>query len=468
MTHNLQLRLMLAFLLVILVTIGSVSFFVVRSSLGEIRRLEEYNNQVRAARIEYILSRYYLLNQGWSGIQPLVEQLSTMEERRIIVTDLDGIVMADSQNNLIGKEYRTSDNGIPLSIFLTGPRRLPFPANPGSSASAINPAGSFGTLYISSQDSPVIAIYLSSAISRFFIWGSLIAIIIALILTYFISRRITSPIRVLTSTVEKLGQGDFAQRVQVQSQDEVGKLARKFNLMAGDLERLEKLRRRIVADIAHELRTPLSNIAGYLEAIRDGVVKPDAAAIASLSEEVDLLSRLVNDLQELAMADAGDLRLICQPEDLGQIIEQSVKAIRVKAQDKGLEVSVDIPSGLPLVNVDYHRISQVLHNFLSNAITHTAAGGKIAVSARQNDHSIKVSVADNGAGIPAEDLPHMFERFYRVDKSRARAGGGSGLGLTIAKRLVEAHGGSVDVRSEMGKGSVFSFTLPVQRQLQAQ
>ncbi|MDD5702459.1 MAG: ATP-binding protein [Dehalococcoidales bacterium] len=468
MIHSLQFRLMLAFLLVILVTIGSVSFFVVRSSLGEIRRLEEYNNQVRAARVEYILSRYYLLNQDWSGIQPLVEQLSTMEERRIIVTDLDGIVMADSQNNLIGKEYRTPDKGIPLSILLTGPRRLPFPANPGSSAPAINPAGSFGTLYISSQDSPVIAIYLSSAISRFFILGSLIAIIIALILTYFISRRITSPIRVLTSTAEKLGQGDFAQRVQVQSQDEVGKLARKFNLMASDLERLEKLRRRIVADIAHELRTPLSNIAGYLEAIRDGVVKPDTATIASLSEEVDLLSRLVNDLQELAMADAGDLKLICQPEDLGQIIEQSVKAIRVKAQDKDLEVSVDIPSGLPLVNVDYHRISQVLHNFLSNAITHTAAGGKITVSARRNDRSIKVSVADNGAGIPAEDLPHMFERFYRVDKSRTRAGGGSGLGLTIAKRLVEAHGGAVEVQSEPGKGSVFSFTLPAQGQLQAQ
>jgi signal transduction histidine kinase len=414
---------------------------------------------VRAARVEYIVSRYYMTNEDWTGVQSVAEQLSTMEETRIIITNSNGIVVADSQNNLIGKEYHSSEAGIPLSLRLNRPRPLPLPFN-SSPGTAISPASTFGTLYISPLGSSAVAIYLSSAINQFFIWGSLIAIIIAIALTYFISRRITSPIRVLASTAEKLGQGDFTQKVPVQSRDEVGKLARKFNLMAGDLERLEKLRRRIVADVAHELRTPLSNVSGYLEAIRDGIVKPDTATIASLSEEVDLLSRLVNDLQDLAMADAGDLKLIRQPEDLGQIIEQSVKAVQVKAQEKNLAVSTDIPSGLPPVNVDYHRISQVLRNFLSNAIAHTAGGGKISVSASQTDHLVKVSVCDNGEGIAPADLQHMFERFYRVDKSRTRNGGGSGLGLTIAKRLVEAHGGTVEVQSELGKGSCFSFTLP--------
>lgn len=218
----------------------------------------------------------------------------------------------------------------------------------------------------------------------------------------------------------------------------------------------------MVADIAHELRTPLSNVSGYLEAIRDDVVKPDASTIASLSEEVDLLTRLVDDLQELALADAGELKLVRQPEDLSQLIQQAVKAIQTRVADKGLQVTIDISGKMPPVNIDYHRISQVMHNLLENAIKYTPNGGKIAVSAAQEGKSIRVTVADNGEGIPVEDLPNMFERFYRVDKSRARHAGGSGLGLTIAKRLIESHGGTIGVQSELGKGSCFSFTIPVE------
>jgi signal transduction histidine kinase len=214
--------------------------------------------------------------------------------------------------------------------------------------------------------------------------------------------------------------------------------------------------------IFHEIRTPLSNVAGYLEAIRDDVIKPDPATIASLSEEVDLLSRLVNDLQVLALADAGELTLVRQGEDIAQLIDQSLKAIRIKAAEKGVDLSAEIAPDLLPVNIDYHRISQVLHNLLANAITHTPSGGKVVVSAGRKDQGVEVSVTDNGEGIPAEDLPNMFERFYRVDKSRSRPGGGSGLGLTIAKRMVEAHGGTIAVQSDLGKGSRFSFTIPIE------
>ena len=217
----------------------------------------------------------------------------------------------------------------------------------------------------------------------------------------------------------------------------------------------------MVADIAHELRTPLSNVSGYLEAIRDDVIKPEPAVIASLSEEVDLLSRLVSDLQELAIADAGELKLERQPESLFQLIEQSLKAIQAKVLEKGLHTSMEIPEELPLVDIDYHRISQVIRILLNNAIIHTQSGGSIKVSAKLEDKMVCVSVNDTGKGIPAVDLPNMFERFYRIDKSRARTGGGSGLGLTIAKRLVEAHQGKISVQSELGKGSSFYFTLPV-------
>jgi signal transduction histidine kinase len=241
----------------------------------------------------------------------------------------------------------------------------------------------------------------------------------------------------------------------------MGELAQAFNSMASDLERAEKLQRNMVADVAHELRTPLSNIRGYLEAVRDGVVKPDAETIHSLDEEAALLSRLVDDLQELSLAEAGELKLNRQPGDFGEVINKAVAAIRVQAQVKGISVVADLPEGLPPCDIDFQRIGQVLRNLLENAIAHTGNGGSVMVTAEKQDNWVKVSVTDTGEGIPAEELPNIFERFYRVDKSRARTTGGYGLGLTIAKRLVEAHGGKIEVQSELGKSSRFTFTVPV-------
>jgi signal transduction histidine kinase len=455
--HNLQFRLLLAFILIIIITIGTTSFFVARNVWGEIQRYEELNNSVRMSRVISLISRYYFLNGSWDGIQSLVEQLGEMEEKRIILTDPLSITIADSQKDLVGKKYVTTEIGEDIS--------LPIISIPSQSDqdSLLIPDSSLkiGTVYISPQDSSVLTIYLSSAINRFLIWGALLAIAFAIIITFFLSRRILSPIRALTNTAKKLGKGDFDSRVNIKDKGELGELATTFNSMASDLQRIEVLRRNMVADVAHELRTPLSNVSGYLEAIRDDVIKPEPAVIASLSEEVDLLSRLVNDLQELALADAGELKLERQPEDLTQLIEQSVKSIQAKVIEKGLTTSTTIPENLPLVNIDYHRISQVLRNLLANAIIHTPSGGNINVLVEPAGQFMRIVVSDTGEGIPSSDLPNMFERFYRVDKSRSRTAGGSGLGLTIVKRMVEAHGGKVDVTSELGKGSSFSFTIPV-------
>jgi signal transduction histidine kinase len=450
--HSLRFRLLISFLLVILITVGTVSFFVARSSWDQIRRYEENANQVRTARAASIIAGFYSANGGWEGVQSLVQMLATMEDRRIIITDASDIVIADSQNSLQGKKYSSDDVGIPLYR-----RAFGMPSSPQGQQP--NQADLVATLYVSPITSTVTS--LIRAINSYLLIGALLAIGIALIITFFISRRITSPIRALTNSARRLGKGDFSQRVNIKSKDEVGELAQTFNLMAGNLEHTEKLRRNMVADVAHELRTPLSNVYGYLEAIRDDVVKPDKATIASLSEEVSLLTRLVDDLQELTLADAGELKLVRQPEDISQLIAQSVTAIRTKINSKGLKISSEVQEGLPLVNIDYYRIGQVLHNLLENAYKHTASGGKIIVTARRENNMVKISVNDTGEGISAEDLPNMFERFYRVDKSRARTAGGSGLGLTIVKRLVEAHGGSAGVQSELGKGSSFTFTLPI-------
>jgi signal transduction histidine kinase len=459
--HSLQFRLMLAFILVIVVTIGAAAFFISWSTWNQVRQIEENNYAVRTQRASYLLSRYYMANRlNWNGIQPLVEQMGEMEEERIILTDARGIVVADSQRELVGKDYRASSQGIPLYL----PVISIGPMGPFSSTAEATPnaANLFGTVYISPLNSPnALTIVVASTINRYLLWGAGLAIAIAMILTFVLSRRVLSPIRVLSGTAKKLGRGEFSQRVKIKDRGEVGELAQTFNSMAANLERTEKLRRNMVADVAHELRTPLSNVSGYLEAIRDDVIKPDKAIIASLSEETELLSRLVDDLQELALADAGELKLVRQPENLAQLIEQAVTALRVKAGDKGLELYTDVPEVLPPVYIDYHRISQVFRNLIFNAITHTSGGGKITVAARPVENMIRVEVTDTGEGIPAEDLPNMFERFYRVDKSRTRPSGGSGLGLTIAKRLVEAHGGEIGVRSEFGKGSCFYFTLPI-------
>ena len=445
MIHSLQFRLLVAFTLVILITIGSIFLFVSQTTRGEIRQFGERSEQIRITRMEHVLSYYYYQQRDWAGIQPVVERMGSLSGRRIILTNTSGIVVADSQGDLLGEQYYSD-----------------------SPCKALSPPWTedvIGMLYISPEPSAgaesTSPHRLSAAIGRFLLWGGLLAVAIALLLTFFLSRRIVAPVKALTLTARRLGKGDFSQRIRFKGKGEVGELARAFNSMAGDLERAEQMRRNIIADVAHELRTPLSNLRGYLEAVRDGVIKPDADTIRSLDEEATLLSRLVDDLQELTLAEAGELKLERQTEDITELINRTVAVVQTQATAKGVSVSIDLSDKLPPVNIDSPRITQVLRNLLENAVAHTAKGDAITVTAGQQGSWLEVTVGDTGEGIPAEDLPNIFERFYRVDKSRSRATGGSGLGLTIAKRLVEAHGGGIEVQSELGKGSRFTFTLPV-------
>jgi signal transduction histidine kinase len=446
--HSLQFRLLLAFTLVVVVTIGVTFFSIYQTTRSEISQFEERVEDMRLSRIEGELSRYYYRQGSWEGIQPFVEQWGNIHGQRIILTDSQGTVIADSQGELLGEPYQADAPGRVISLLwgedaigtlYTSPETLP-------RAGLAPPPPSAPVLYL--------------AIGRFFIWGGLVAVAIAVVLAFFLSRRTLAPVKALTSAAERLGRGDFSQRVQIKDKGELGELAQTFNSMAGDLERAEKLRQNMVADVAHELRTPLSNIQGYLEALRDGVMKPDKETIRSLYEEASLLSRLVDDLQELSLAEAGELKLVRQVEDIGGLIRQAVAAVEAQKKAKGLVLTVELPE-LPPVNIDSRRIGEVLRNLLENAVAHTGKGDTVTVAARQLDRLVEISVTDTGEGIPAKELPNIFERFYRVDKSRARATGGSGLGLTIARRLVEAHGGSIEAQSEPGKGSRFAFTVPV-------
>jgi signal transduction histidine kinase len=283
----------------------------------------------------------------------------------------------------------------------------------------------------------------------------------ATLLILGLSRRILAPIEALTAAAQRLEAGDLSQRVEITSHDEIGDLAHAFNAMADGLARLEELRRNLVGDVAHELRTPLSNIRGYLEAIQDGVVEPGPDIVDSLYEEAMLLHRLVDDLQELALAEAGQLRLERRPVALADVVDRAVGAVHPRAEAGGITLRVDVADDLPLVDVDPQRIGQVLRNLLDNALAHTPASGEIVVAASLAEHWIEVRVRDTGVGIAPEDLPYVFERFYRADRSRARATGGTGLGLAIARHWVEAHGGEIRVESAVGQGTCFTLTLPV-------
>lgn len=284
-------------------------------------------------------------------------------------------------------------------------------------------------------------------------------LLLAALVTVFAGRRLVRPILALTGAAQRMAAGDRAARVPVSGNDEVSRLGHAFNAMASSIERNEQQRRVMVSDVAHELRTPLSNIRGYLEAGEDGVVPLDRTLIRSLLEETALLERLVSDLQELALADAGMLRLHPEERDVTELAQQAVAAHRTQAEAAGVSLGLSA-SGPAIAEVDPARIRQALGNLVANAVKFTPAGGSVSVSVRGGGEGVELAVTDTGPGISPEHLPHLFDRFYRADPSRSRSTGGSGLGLAITKHLVEAHDGWVGVSSTPGRGSVFTIRLP--------
>lgn len=287
------------------------------------------------------------------------------------------------------------------------------------------------------------------------------AFLTAVAVSLFVTRRIVAPIHSMTRATARIADGRYGERVPVTSDDELGQLAMQFNRMAGILERVEQMRRDLVADVAHELRTPLASIAGYMEGLLDGVIPPEPDTFHRLYKEAARLQRLVDDLQELSRAEAGQISLRPLRITVQELVEVAVVRLRSQFDDKGIVLNVDVPAGLPPVLADPDRIAQVLTNLFGNALQYTPPGGRVEVRARPADGAVAVAVTDTGIGITAEHLTHVFDRFYRVDRSRARASGGTGIGLTVARHLVEAHGGSIRAESAgPGQGSTFTVILP--------
>ncbi|MBN1316499.1 MAG: HAMP domain-containing protein [Anaerolineales bacterium] len=443
MRLSLTLKLTAAFVGVGLVAVILVAIFAQTTTVQEYNRLRI--DQIRSNFIS-AAEEYYLEHDSWIGVFDTLRQAPPKpggaEPMLFVLVDQNGKIIVP------GGPFRMGDQA---------------PANLVEKGTDINLNGEVvGTVLpidAPPPREPAEETYLSN-INQALIRTGLISIAIALLLGTLLARTITRPMRELTRATRAMAQGELEQCVSIRSQDEMGELASSFNQMSADLARANRLRREMTADIAHDLRSPLAVIRGYAEALRDGDLPPTQETFQVIYQEVEQLNRLVDDLRTLSLADAGELalnRVAVQPRYL---LERAASAHTPRANQSGIKLQVEEEENVSQVLVDPERIAQVLDNLVTNAIRYTGGKGCITLSAGQHDHSVYLSVQDTGPGITPEDIPRVFDRFYRGDSARQTDEGESGLGLAIAKSLVELHGGTISVQSNPGEGTTFTILLP--------
>ncbi len=477
LVSGLQFRLVLGFALALAVALAAVGILISLVTEWQTERFETDRDLARGGRVSQFITNNYVEERAedglGAGLQSLVEQASGISGLRITMFDAHGTVVADSsapspavpisnpdlvdgsgwgdEPDLAGWDIEAGQEGEVFPLVYDGK-----PVGSLVASSDFGPAPEVHEFGLADPD----ASRISGLVNRYLLWAGIGAAALGIMLVWALSRRTLSPLQSLGATARRLGRGDLSQRAEVTGPTEIRHLAHSFNSMAADLEEAENRRQSLTADIAHELRAPTSNIQGYLEAIKDGVFQPTPKTIDTIHEQALLLSRLVEDLRLLAQVDAGELRLDLTQTRVEELVQSCVDALRHRAKAKGVSLGVDVDVTLPELYLDPARIAQAIGNLLDNAVTHTPEYGRVTVSARVWADGVEVAVADTGPGIAPEDLRRVFDRFYRADPSRSRSTGGAGLGLTIARRLVEAHGGSIEAASVVGQGSRFFIRLP--------
>jgi signal transduction histidine kinase len=473
--HSLRLRLLLLTVIVSAVAIAAVALLSSRLTSRQFDRYLTNDSEANLERYRAALARHHRERAGWAEVQTTLEQVGAVAGKGLILVDAGRTVLAAAPPQMtrasieVTPQHRVSfelretratgqagrfEERVEKGVLVNTPRVTITDAR-GEAAGTLYVVPLNGSGAEQNNESAFVG-----AINRSLLLAGLLAGVTALLVTLALSRRILGPVEALTSAVRRMAGGDMGQRVRVQSKDEIGELARAFNAMADGLARAEQLRRNMVNDIAHELRTPLTNLRCQIEAVQDGLAAPTPEVMASLHEEAMLLNRLVGDLQELALAEAGQLRLARGPVRVWDVVSQAAGAFESQAAEKAITLRREVPRGLPAIYADPERVGQMLRNLLANAIAHTPRGGSVCIGARAAGGQVEIVVTDTGAGIGPEHLPNLFERFYRVDGSRARATGGAGLGLAIVRQLAQAQGGSVRVESEVGRGTSFFVALP--------
>jgi signal transduction histidine kinase len=447
--RSITLKLILSFLLISSVSVLLIVIFIRYTTDREFRRFTIINDR---STLTNTLQHYYVTRGSWDGIQQaeLFMRFPAPDDNprpkpydALTVTDKSGIVIR------AGSSFRAGDT---------------LPQDQIQSGTPIQVEGeTVGYLIFSpppfDENSPERNFLIRT--TQLLAYSALATTAIALLLGILLSRNLTSPIRELTRATHAVSQGDLSQQVPIRSNDELGELGKAFNTMSAELSRSVNARRQMTADIAHELRTPLSLILGHAEAVHDGVLPPTRENFEIIREEAGRLEHLVNDLRTLSLADAGELTIQLQTIEPERLLREVASLYQYQTQRKNITLDLDIASPLSTIEVDPGRMTQVLTNILDNALRHTPEGGRIVLSAKEANDQIELAIQDNGPGLNVEDLERIFERFYRTDSSRQRDDypGGSGLGLAIARSIVQAHGGQVSAESEAGKGLKVMITL---------
>ena len=458
---SLQFRLALGFMLALALALALIGVAAGVVAGQQTERFERDRDSAHVARVRQFVADYYANRRGFDAdqldLQEVLGRIGRVTGSRIVVFDSNGRMVADSHSPPSNDVFGRDGKGRPGRWK----EAKEFPVRLGEDQIASFTVSNISGAGLGTPDlfDPAPA-RISALVNRSLLWAGIGAAVLGTMLVWLLSRRTLAPLQNLGAAARRLGGGDLAHRADTTGPTEIRELAHSFNAMAEGLEEAERQRRNLTADVAHELRTPLSNIQGYLEAIRDGLAAPTPETLDTLHGQAMHLSRLVEDLRLLAQVEAGALQLQLSPTGMEELLQSSVEAVRPRADTKGIDLSLDAAPSLPRVYLDATRISQVIGNLLENAITHTPENGRVTLSARAAGRAIEVTVSDTGPGIAPEDLPRLFDRFYRTDPSRDRSTGGAGLGLTIARRLVEAHGGAIEVESGLGEGSIFTVRLP--------
>ncbi len=459
MIHSIRFRLLLMIIFILLLAVSVMALVASLTANRQFNRYVEVDESMRLERFVEVLSSYYDERFSWEEVDILVEQIADITGTEVALVDPSGQIIAASSDDITGRDLNSGEMAMVKSrVWVLNEDEMFTLVNEGVLPTNQN-YGLVGSVYVT-QPSEVTPSSFINAVNRSLLLAVFITGFGTVGVAFALSQRILGPVEALTAAARSMQYGNLSRRVSEHSKDEIGDLARAFNAMAAGLQHLEELRRNMVNDVAHELRTPLSNIRGYLEAIQDEIAEPTPEIIDSLHEEVMFLNHLIDDLQELALAEAGQLRLMRQPLELSPLLARTIEVLKSQMRDKHLEVSLSLAPDLPKVHADPERVQQIVRNLLNNAVTHVPENGKIVVSASPSGQEVELKVHDTGIGMTPEQLQNIFERFYRADPSRARATGGAGLGLAIVKQLVEAHGGRVWAESIPNQETTFSFTLP--------
>jgi len=458
---SLRWRLLGAFILVIIFTI---LFSTAVSYWTEGRQLNEFSTKIRSEDLAGILGRIYMTDKDWEQLDATLlkmgylvdwEKLELAEKEDIdlsrkipygvVIRDAEGNVLKDTLSELYLNEDIPVIEGEPTDIV-----------DPVTEAFVGTVVLTISRDFVTSETRQFLLKSLYPTVI-----GGLLTAVLASLLAFYLSRRITEPVIALTAATQAIADSGQTQLLPVTSSDELGQMSVSFNQMMTSLDTQRELRKRLIDDVSHELNTPLSVIRLEAKGLKDGIKPPEAAADQIIGE-VDMLSNLVYDLDWLAETDSGILRLDMAPYAFDQLLITEVERWQLPAQAAKVELELlPLPPDLPTLQIDAARIGQVLGNLIQNGLQFTPTGGRVTVLCTIVDGWVETAVTDNGSGIAREDLPHLFERFYRVDPSRQRVSGGRGLGLAIVKQIVEAHGGRISVKSKLGKGSCFTFWLPI-------